>query len=493
MHPQRPHSPLREASLPLSNPLPRESEEHAMLSCDVRETVSAAGEHVSAPDTCPPEPAADARTSVERLLGLFAPIEPGEGVTALLLTLNVFLLLAAYYLLKVAREPLILAAGGAELKAYSAAGQAALLLCVVRAYDAAARRFGRLQLILTTTLFFASNLVVFWAAARAGASIGVPFYLWVGVFNVTMIAQFWGFATDVYAPDQGKRLFAIVGVGSSVGALVGARVAQALLELFGVRDLLLVSAAVVLACLGLTYAVHRREGTGRAAAHSRARHADAPIGGPSGLSLVLGDRYLVLVALLVLVLSGVNTTGEYLLDRTLLTSLGGHASDKAIGHFKAEYFFWVNGLALALQLFVVSRVLRHAGVRGALVVLPAVALGGYSLLSALPLLSVALPVKVVENSIDYSLENTARQVLFLPVSRVAKYKAKAVIDGLLVRVGDLLSAGLVWLGVRSHLSTHGFATMNVALAALWLVVVAAIAREHARRTSQQIVSVGRAS
>src|SRR3954462_1602339 len=138
------------------------------------------------------------------------------------MTLTVFLLLTAYYFLKTAREPLILLHGGAEGKSYAAAGQAVLLVGVVRVYAALARRVGRMTLIASVYLFFTANLVFFAALARAGVDIGVPFYLWVGIFSNTVIAQFWSFANDVYSAEQGKRLFAVLGIGSSVGAVAGA-------------------------------------------------------------------------------------------------------------------------------------------------------------------------------------------------------------------------------------------------------------------------------
>ena len=167
-----------------------------------------------------------------RLLRPFARVEAGEALTALALTATVFLLLTAYYFLKVAREPLILLHGGAEVKSYAAAGQSLLLLLVVRAYSALAQRVGRMKLVASVYLFFAGNLVLLAALARADvAALGVVFYLWVGVFKVTAIAQFWSFANDIYTAEQGKRLFAILGIGSSVGAVVGAKLAKQLAEL----------------------------------------------------------------------------------------------------------------------------------------------------------------------------------------------------------------------------------------------------------------------
>src|SRR5882672_8396926 len=143
------------------------------------------------------------RRPLDALLGWVAEVHAGEGVTALLLMLNVFLLLSAYYLLKTVREPLVLAApgGGAAIKSYASAAIALLLLGLVPAYGALA--------------------------------VGVAFFVWVGIFNLMVVAQFWAFANDVYTVEQGKRLFAIVAFGASLGAIAGAFVAEPLTRRLG--------------------------------------------------------------------------------------------------------------------------------------------------------------------------------------------------------------------------------------------------------------------
>jgi AAA family ATP:ADP antiporter len=424
------------------------------------------------------------RGPLERALSVFAPVRSGEALTVVLLTLNVFLLLCAYYLLKSAREPLILTQGGAEVKTYASAGQAVLLIGATSAYAWLAGRVGRLRLITVVTLFFASNLLLFWGLGRAGVALGVPFYLWVGVFNVSLVAQFWGFAADVYTPEQGKRLFAIVGVGSSVGALAGARIARQLVVPLGPYGMMLVAAGLLLLCLALTALIHHRE---RARGPRGASEADRPMDGRSGFSMLLGDRYLLLVAALTLLLNWVNTIGEYVLDRTLVAaavaSPGALTVEQFIGTFKASYFGWVNLVGVALQLLVVSRIFKYLGVRVALFFLPVVALGGYGVMGIAPVLSLVFVAKVAENSLDYSVQNTARQALFLVTSRQAKYVAKAVIDTFVVRAGDVLAAVTVWLGARLALGSSHFAWINVALILLWLCVLAGLVREHRRKAA----------
>jgi AAA family ATP:ADP antiporter len=427
------------------------------------------------PTFASPVPARPA--AVTRFLNLFAKVQPGETVTALLLTFNVFLLLTAYYLLKTVREPLILLGGGAEVKSYAAAGQALLLVLAVKAFSRLAQSVGRLRLVTYVTLFFVSNLLVFHLLGRAGVPLGVPFYLWVGIFNVTVIAQFWSFAADLYTPEQGKRLFAVIGIGSSLGAVVGARIAKLLYGPLGPFGLMLAAAGILLLSLAVTALAHRA-----ARRQSSSPRQEAPLAPGGGFALLAQDRYLQLIALLVVVLNLVNTTGEYVLDRTLLEAAVAQTAmpaGKFVALFKASYFEWVNVVGMLLQLFVVSRVLRHLGVRVALMVLPVIALAGYGMLTVAPLLPLIFAAKVAENGVDYSLQNTTRQALFLPTSREAKYKAKAVIDTFLVRAGDVLSAGLVWIGHRLLMTPQQLALFNVGLIIAWMGVAIALGRRNA--------------
>ena len=435
---------------------------------------------------------------LEWALTLFADVRAGEAATALLLTANVFLLLTAYYLLKVAREPLILVGGGAEVKSYASVGQSILLVFVTSAYGWLASRVGRMPLIAWTTAIFVANLVGFWALGERGVPLGVPFFLWVGIFNLMSIAQFWSFAADVYTDEQGKRIFPVIGIGSSVGAVAGAWIAGALVKL-GPFRLMLIAAALLIACLGLTYLVHRRETDPRPAAagsHDESEKKDeaAPVGRANGFKLLLADRYILLFAAVLFVLNFVTKTGDYVLDRWLLDAAHGHGDASAyVGEFKARYFAWSNGFGVVCQLFFVSRIIKHLGIRWALYLMPLASLAGYGSTFVAPVLGVLFVARVVESGLDYSLWNTTRNALWLVTSREAKYKVKQIIDTFVVRVGDAFSAGLVWVGVRWHLHLPTFIAVNVAFSALWLFLVILLAREHGRRATPGETSAARPS
>lgn len=428
---------------------------------------------------------------LERFLSLFTRVQPGEGIAALLLAANVFLLLACYYILKTVREPLILASGSAELKAYAAAAQAALLFFVIPVYGWIASRMDRMRFIAVSTLFFVAMLLGFYLLVQANAGVGFSFYIWLGIFNVFVVAQFWSFANDLYSEEAGKRLFPIIGVGASLGAWAGSVFAEQVFDELQVEGMMPLAAAGLLVYLVLTWFVNRRFGA-QARLQGKEDESKAPLGKEGGFELVWKNRYLRLIAMLVLLLNVVNTTGGYILDRMLLASLDTLAAaaganvghDVIIGKFYGSFFGWVNLLSLLLQLFLVPYIFRWIGVRGALFILPCIALGGYSALIAFPFLAVVQIAKILENATDYSIQNTTRNALYLLTSREAKYKAKAAIETFFWRTGDMLQAGVVKLGTTIGLSIQGFAGMNLGFTVVWLGLVWLLFREHKRLSAE---------
>jgi len=432
------------------------------------------------------------KNAVERALSIFADVRAGEGTATILLTVNVFLLLAGYSVMKPARDGLILTEGGAELASYSAAAQGVLLMGLVPFYGWLGTKVVRIRLLTLVTTFFASTLVLFYAGGVAGLREGVAFYIWIGLLNVFLVSQFWQFANDLFTESQGRRLFPFIGVGQSLGAWVGAAAVAPLVQRLNYTPytLMLLGAGVLMIALGMTLAVNRRAATlpGAEAHQAEAR----PLGPEGGFELIARDRYLLWIAVLIILLNVVNTTGQYVLNRLIVTEATTRfgtdataviASRQYITAFSGSITAAVNLVGLLLQLFATARVIRFMGIRGALFVLPVIALINYSVIAVAPILAVVRVGKILENSTDYSIQNTLRQALFLPTSREAKYKAKAAIDTFFTRVGDIVSAGGVYVGQIAALTTSTFAVLNVFLTVVWLLVARQIAREHRQRTT----------
>jgi AAA family ATP:ADP antiporter len=483
-------------------------------------------EPTSSPAT--PEPGdATPRNLFERFLGLFAEVRSGEVANVVLMFGNIFLILTAYYILKVVREGLMIGGvelfglGGDEIKAYLPAVMTLLLLLVVPAYGALASAVNRVKLLNSTTLFVMATLVLFYlwgSSAGVGTAIGLSFFVYLGIINVFLIAQFWSFANDIYTEGQGKRLFAVIAIGQSLGAVLGPKIAASFAT--DIFFLLLISAGIFGACMLLYNVVnHREESTQADGSGDGVPKSEAPLAKGGGFGLVFKTRYLLLIALMILVTNVVNTTGEYILsnaakthseevvpelsaeqlqraDAAALAAPGAEANaeaakaearDKAlrgarsevIGAFYGNFFFWVNLIGVLIQMFVVSRIFKYFGVRAALFVLPVIAFGSYAAFAVIGGLTVLRVAKTAENATDYSLQNTVKQALFLPTSREAKYKAKAAIDTFFVRFGDSASAAIVATGLHVlYFSPRTFALVNVALVLVWILLNVGIAREH---------------
>src|SRR5262249_46019929 len=137
------------------------------------------------------------KSRLDRTLSVFADVRAGEGMTAVLMLVNIFLLLVCYSVIKTVREPLVLLGGGAEVRSYASAGPALLLVAFVPAYSWFASRIDRARLLVGVTLFFVACIELFASALAAGVPyIGVAFFIWVGIFNISLVAQFWSFAND---------------------------------------------------------------------------------------------------------------------------------------------------------------------------------------------------------------------------------------------------------------------------------------------------------
>jgi AAA family ATP:ADP antiporter len=418
---------------------------------------------------------------VQHLVG--ADVHPGEWRLVLLFFSNLFLLLTSYYILKVIREPLILLAGGAVQRSYARGAQAAVLAAIIPTYSLLANRVEPARLVKWIMAFFVASLLSFYLLARAGAPIGFAFFVWLGVFSTLGVAQFWSLANDALDESEGRRLFPIVAAGGTLGGILGAQIAARAIGRLGPSPLILVAAVALAGCLALTRTIHDTD--------VRRRHAvvaaTAPVTRDSrgAFMLVLRDRYLLLIAISVFILNLINTTGDFILAHMVslrADAVTAGAADVArarqvfIGAFYGDFQTYVSVLTALVQIVLVARVWKRMGVGRSLFLLPVLAVAGYGASALLPGLALVATVKVLENSTDHSLQNTLQQVLFLPTSRDAKYKAKAAIDTVSVRLGDLASAVLVFAGVHLGLTMLNYALVNVLAGLVWLVLVVRLAR-----------------
>jgi AAA family ATP:ADP antiporter len=462
-------------------------------------------------------PPRDPRSNLERFLCLFTEVRPGEGVTAVLMFLNVFLLLCAYYFVKPLREAWLSVTdvwgfSPKELKAYSAFIQGLVLLPVVAWYGWLSDRMRRGPLITCATAFCMSNLVLFFLWRPGGGFDAIPgsalaFYVWVSMFGLFVVAQFWAFAADVYNDERGRRLMPMIAIGATGGAAFGSSVVTPMIKgaEFGADVLLLAAVVPLTASIVLTRVVDSAEG-GSPKQGPPDPAATKPTARPrGGLRMIVTSRFLFAAAVITLLMNWVNTNGENLLYGVIVESLQSEVVENGLSDpdaidaftkdgvaaFYGNFFTWVNAVALVLQALVASRLLKYGGFGVILLMLPVIALLSYAAMALVPILIVIKMMKVAENSTDYSINNTARNVLWLPTTTEMTFKCKPAIDTIFVRMGDGLAAATIWFGSNIViLSNQAFFTFNVVLVLAWLGGAIVLVREHRKMTEANAAAGG---
>jgi AAA family ATP:ADP antiporter len=447
----------------------------------------------------------------EKFLQIFTEVRPGEGSTALLMFANVFLILCAYYFIKPLREGWIAISdisglSKMEVKAYSSFAQSIFLLFIVGWYARLSSRLDRSTLITRATLFCISNMVIFWFF-QPGFFFeqlpvsGIIFYLWVGMFGVFVVAQFWTFCADVYTKESGARLLPMIAIGATSGAAAGSWIVDQLVGsgIVPTEGLLIVATIPLFISIWLTRIVDRHQRAIKKPADETTEVAPeepAEEGAGfliSGAKLVFLSRFMLAAILVTLLTNWVNTNGENLLFQVIQNTLTEQASEQGITDpeailaftrdetttFYGNFYFWVNIIALLLQSLVASRLLKYGGFAAILLILPVIAMVSYTVMALLPVLAIVKMMKIAENATDYSINNTSRHVLWLPISSELKFRAKPAIDTLYVRIGDGLAALTVLVGVQLlALSTQQFFIFNVSLVVLWLIFGIMLVKEH---------------
>ena len=312
-----------------------------------------------------------------------------------------------------------------------------------------------------------------------------------------MVAQFWAFSSDLYGPEKGKRLFPLIAIGAALGAVVGSWIGEKLVRFSSIEayDLIMFALFPLIAALVLSVWSDQR-GTSGTPSDKTVQRWDEPAAptNKGSLRLIFGHRYLLATATLVMIFTWVITSGDNILfglvQDNLQVQLSGQGLDpvaykaalkEATTVFYSNLYFRVNIAALVLQALFVSRIIRFGGMRMLLITTPLVSLVAYASMALAPILGLIQVMKVAENSSNYSINNTARHMLWLPTTKEMLYQAKPRVDTLFVRLGDGLAALTILIGTRMFtLSNIQFILVNLVLIFIWLGLSIYLNREHQR-------------
>ncbi|ACV27366.1 NTP/NDP exchange transporter [Kangiella koreensis] len=433
---------------------------------------------------------------LESQLTRVVKIRMGEGKSIALHFVTLFILMFSYYLLKVIRDPLILSESTAEVKSYSTSVQACLLLVLLplfsKLYFTFSQHSDHSRFIRVVMLFFSTNLLLFALLYFLGLAIGIVFYIWLGIFSVVVVALYWAFCADCYSTDAGSRLFIFIAVGGAIGAWVGSQCAGWSYQLIGVSGIMGLSSVLLMTAAILTGVCYQS-----VPSRSKSR-TPAVIANQDNWRLailkIFKKPYLLLIATFIILINFINSMGEYILakfvvDFAMELELAGEDKQLYMTEFYADYIAWITLFGLILQIFVVVKLFKWVGVGASILILPIIMMFNYTFVLYIPMFSVIKWTLVAENSVNYSIQNTTRHALFLPISREDKYIGKNVIEGFFYRFGDMLYGGVVAIGITFYgVDKMGFIMLN-AMLAFCCTIVAFKIRNHYRNLEDEMDSL----
>ena len=412
-------------------------------------------------------------------------VRPGEEAVALLFFLYFFLITAPFSIVKSVRDASYLDDIGVRHLPWAYA-TAALVAAAVALHARLQARLERRPLLIGSLVFFGATALLFRALfALDWPGITLLYWLWANVFVVVLTTQFWFLVNDRFDPRQAKRLVGFLGSGGILGGIAGGLLTGLLARPHEPEDLLY-AAAALLAAGALAVAVLFRR-LDRASGGTPARPAVPPAaaGFVDSYRTVRGDSYLRSLAALA-ILAGIVSTFIDWQSKAIIDNVPAAKANLAsfFGHFNAGLL----ALTFLFQLVLTSRFLGRFGLRPGLMVYPLALLVCSGGVAAWPLLGWALAAKGADKAFSYSIQQSTRELLYIPVAAERKYRAKVFIDMFLNRFSKTIGAGLllfIFLVPGGH-DVRVVSAVSAALIALWLALNVRIGRAYGRAVNDRL-------
>jgi len=433
-----------------------------------------------------------------RLQDLFN-LRHGETGPVLLAALFFFCILTALMLLRPARDALGMERGIESIR-WLFVGTALATLLVNPLFGWLAGRVRRLGLVATTYGFFVTGLVGFWALlvlapGAVGERSGQVFYVWFSVSNLFITMVFWALMADCFSSDQARRLFALISVGGTLGAICGPWLTSRLAEPLGTPALLLVAGGFLLVAVALAWMLMRMaaERFGSQVASMREQANAPPLGGTpwAGLVAVFRSRYLTGIAGYILLMT-VMATFVYFTRLQMVAEVAGDTDARAA--LMGSIDMWTQVAVLVLQLALTGKIVQRFGLGVALAILPVATAIGFIGLAIYGSFLVLVLLEATNRAVQRGTTRPAREALFTLVGREDRYKAKAFIDTFIYRAGDVTGAQVEGVLGQLGLALGGLAAVVAPLAVAWAGLGLWLGRAHRDARPQEAAAVpGRAT
>lgn len=405
-------------------------------------------------------------------------VREGERATTLAMFVSVMLVITVLTIVKSVRQALFLQSFGAASLPYVYLMIAAISGLVATLYQRLSRNTLIHRAVIATHVVVIVNLLLFRALVSLNwEPLTYILYIWVAVYGILATAQFWAFANYLYDPRQAKRIFAILGVGATVGGIVGGYTTQYGAMIMGTENLMLLCCALIAVCIGLTWYLWRarRETILEAAKTKRFKQAkDEKTQG--SFRLIWDSRYLKLIMAIIAVSIVISTVVDNQFSFVVEENIPSKDEKTA---FFGKFFTYLGWAAFVTQFLFTGRLLRRFGVATTMIILPAATFLGSGLFVLMPLLSTGLLVKIADGSFRYTTHKAALELLYLPVPISIKSRTKTFIDVFTDRFSKGIAALIVIL-VTTVLGLHYtvLSWIMMALALAWILMTYVVRREY---------------
>jgi len=432
----------------------------------------------------------------------FADIRREEWPTALMLSAYFFLVIATFWILKPLKRGVIvnyfgddpiqflgMTFGGAESEQIGKILNMIAVYLIVILFTYLARRFARHHLTLIFAVIFSASFVLFAALVEEPGEVVVwSFYVFGDMFNTVMVALFWAFTNDVVQAEQAKRSYGIIGLGGVLGGFVGATVVNTSVESFGRAPLLLFCIAPMVIIVAIAYAVHAR--TRRMGGKGS---SDGPAAPGRSVSTALEGARLVFSSKYLLAIMGIIATYE-LVSNIIDFQLAATVESQIQENLAKDSFFALVGqivgiVSIGVQLLLTAFIMKRFGVKVALLFLPVAVLIGSVGFLVVPGLLFAAMMSVSDNALNYSINQSAKEALYVPTSRDVKYKAKAFLDMFVQRAAKVASVFLNLLFASLFVSGVRWLSLVVlAMLGLWVQLARYVGGRFDKKASEAEVA-----
>jgi len=406
---------------------------------------------------------------LQRALARACDVQPQETRATLASFLLVFLLMGSYYIVRPVRDALASDWTDAEVS-WLWTFTFFISTIAVSVYGAAISRMRFQRLVPSVYALFAASFVLFYFAARNSTEsvlLDKAFYLWVSLFSLFHISVFWSFMADTFSKPQATRLFGFIGAGASTGGLAGPAAASLLVGDLGTNALLLIAAVMIALTVPLVRWLQQLKLTDL---HNQAIALDTAnlaIGGNplAGFAEFLRSSYLLAIGLFLFLYTAISAFVYFELKNLLdVYDL------ETRSQIWANMDLAVNSLTILVAVFATGRIASRLGMPFTLASIPVLIGVGLLLLAAAPLVGVVVALQIIRRAGDYAVSRPAREMLFTAVDRETRFKAKPVIDIVIYRGGDMLSAwAFTALTQVLGLGLAAVALVGAGIAALWAV------------------------